>query len=66
VADLVYANLIGQPADVATRAAIVDLLDRGVFTSASLVAAVADLEINRLNIDYAGLVRNGLDYAPLA
>lgn len=64
VVDLVYGNLVGLPPDAATRAALVDLLDRGVYTGAAFAAAAADLELNRQAIDFAGLSRNGLDYLP--
>jgi len=66
VVDLLYANLVGQAPEPATRGLFVDLLDRGVYSTAGFTAAVAELELNALNIDLAGIAARGLDYLPFA
>jgi serralysin len=66
VVDLLHANLVGRLPDAGSRAVLVDLLDRGLYSRAGFAAAVADLDLNRANIDYAGVALRGLDYLPFA
>lgn len=63
--DLVYRNLIGTAPTEAARSHYVDLLDRGVFSQASLALVAADTGFNTQQIDLVGLSSAGLAYTPM-
>ena len=63
--DLFYRNLVGQAPDAATRAALVGLLDRGDFpTATAFGVAVAELDLNKANVGLIGQTSAGLEYTP--
>lgn len=64
VFDLVFTNLFGAPPPQATRDYFVGLLDQGAMSATAFSVLVADLELNKSNIDLVGLSRTGLEYLP--
>lgn len=62
VVDILYANLFGGMTPQSTRAAYVDMLDRGALTQSGLAQAAADSAVNLANIDLTGLASRGLEY----
>ena len=64
VFDTLFLNLFGVLPDAGLRNDFVAQMDAGVFTPVSLGVLVADSELNRTNIDFAGLTARGLEYLP--
>lgn len=62
VVNLLYANLVGTLPDTATRLALEAVIDNGSYTVVSLTQAVAELELNLDNIDFAGISSLGIGY----
>jgi uncharacterized delta-60 repeat protein len=60
--DLLYRNLAGKPADSAELAYWTAELERGTFNGVSLAQMAAQLDLNTLNINLAGLAETGLPY----
>lgn len=66
VVDLLYRNLFGSTPDTPTRDAYARLITTGTMTAADLAWAAAETEWNLANIDFAGLVEQGIGYVPWA
>jgi Ca2+-binding RTX toxin-like protein len=64
VVDLLYTNVVGQAPDTDTRKVYTDLLDNRTYTVASLGVLAADTDLNKANINLAGLSQTGLEYSP--
>jgi subtilisin-like proprotein convertase family protein len=64
VFDLVFTNLFGVAPAPATRDYFVGLLDQGVMSSTAFAALVADLDLNKANINFVGLSSSGIEYLP--
>jgi len=63
VVQLMYTNLVGQPADGPTLDFLVSLIDTThTFTKLGLALYAADLDLNADNIDLVGLTAHGLAY----
>jgi hypothetical protein len=62
VVNLLYGNLVGTLPDTATRLALEAVIDNGSYTLVSLTQAVAELELNLDNIDFAGISSLGIGY----
>ena len=60
---LLYRNVIGQPASAATTEILLQYLDGGGLSRADLFRAVAELPVNQARIDLVGLQIIGLEYA---
>ena len=65
VVDLLYSNLVGQMPDAVTRKSYTDLLDKHIYSVASLGILAADTDINKDNIHLMGLSQTGLAYLPV-
>lgn len=63
IAQLLVRNLFNGSADAGLVSAVTTILDFGVFTQSSLLATVADLGINRTNVNIIGLAATGLEFA---
>lgn len=61
--ELLYLNVIGEAPTVAERQFWVGALDSGQYTPVALAQMAAVLDLNAQNIDFVGLVANGLDYS---
>jgi subtilisin-like proprotein convertase family protein len=62
VFDVLFTNLFGVAPAPATRDYFVDLLDQGVMSATAFAALVADLDLNKANIDFVGLSSSGIEY----
>ena len=58
----IFRNVTGVSADNATTASLAGLLDQGIFTQATMLAAIAELPVNQINVGLVGLAQNGMDY----
>jgi hypothetical protein len=62
-------SLLAAQADVTDRSIALDLAGNAgmvakVMSAAAFTALVADLDLNKANIDFAGLTARGLEYQP--
>lgn len=64
VVDLLYTNVVGAAPDALTRKSFTDLLDNHNLTIGSLGVLAAETDLNKTNIDLAGLAKVGLAYLP--
>jgi Ca2+-binding RTX toxin-like protein len=62
VVDLLYTNVAGTPPPDAEAQHLLDVLANGTYTHATLGMYAADRGQNLLNIDFVGLIANGLPY----
>jgi Ca2+-binding RTX toxin-like protein len=62
VVDLLFTNVIGRPPSNAEAQRYLDLLANGTYTQATLGMMAADSSDNWANIDFVGLIANGLPY----
>lgn len=62
----VWQNLFGIAPTAAEIAPFVALLDNGDFSQIEFTTIVADIDLNLINIDLAGLSQTGLEYIPFA
>ncbi|QFY89674.1 hypothetical protein D5125_09335 [Magnetovirga frankeli] len=62
VVDLLYFNLAGCLPSFDVQDQFVDLLEDGLFSQEELAVFAADLQLNALNIDLAGLAYSGIEY----
>ncbi|MEK6684995.1 MAG: hypothetical protein AABY99_01255 [Pseudomonadota bacterium] len=62
VVDLLYANVAGFAPATADETYFVGLLDSGAHSVASIGIMAADMALNEVNIDLAGLSQRGLEY----
>lgn len=60
--NLLWKNLIGSLPTAPEAAPYVDLLDRGVLSTADLGVLAAELDLNRANINLVGLQQTGIEY----
>ena len=61
--DLLYQNLLGRHADAAELARWTSEIEGGTFNMVSLAQMAAQLDLNAVNINLAGLAEEGLPYA---
>jgi hypothetical protein len=66
VVDLLYTNVVGVAPDANTRQSFTDLLDKHIYSVASLGTLAADTELNQTNINLMGLQQVGLAYVPIS
>lgn len=62
VVERLYGNLFGSAPSQNEKAAYVSLLDNGVYSSASLAVAAADLVDDYGVVDLVGLQQTGIEY----
>ncbi|MDR6155132.1 V8-like Glu-specific endopeptidase [Acidovorax delafieldii] len=60
---MLYRNVIGEPASAITTAVLSQYLDGGLLTRADMFRAIAELPVNQAHIDLVGLQKTGLEYA---
>lgn len=61
-AKLLMRNLLGSDSNTALLDALTGALSAGAFTQGTLLAAVAALDMNSVNIDLVGLTQSGVAY----
>lgn len=64
--ELLYSNLFGRSPAPSLRDEFVSWIDSGLHTQESLALLAADLPENLTNIEWMGLVQDGLSYVPVA
>ena len=60
---MLYRNVMGEPASAITTAVLSQYLDGGLLTRADMFRAIAELPVNQAHIDLVGLQKTGLEYA---
>lgn len=61
---LLLRNVVGSDSEVPIIESLTGALDSGAFTQAGMLAAAAQLEANKVQIDLVGLAQTGLAYFP--
>ncbi len=63
--DFVYRNVMGSAPTAGDRHFLVDLIESGVHSQASLAQLASDIDFNAVNIGLTGLADTGLEYLPV-
>jgi methionine-rich copper-binding protein CopC len=57
-----FHNVVGVFPDSSTASTLQSFIAQGIYTQASMLAAIAELPVNQANVNLVGLAQNGMDY----